>query len=65
MNGHIAKPVDAERLRKPFFQLYGEMKDLSRKNDLHKMIRKGGVSYDYVTGAGCSDDSEYVDDNSF
>ena len=20
---------------------------------MHKMIRKGGVSYDYVTGAGC------------
>ena len=49
-----------KRLRKPFFQLYGEMKDLSRKNDLHKMIRKGDVSYDYVIGAGCSDDSGYV-----
>lgn len=26
---------------------------------MHKMIRKGGVSYDYVTGAGCSADSGY------
>lgn len=30
---------------------------------MHKMIRKGDVSYDYVIGAGCSDDSGYVDDN--
>lgn len=26
-------------------------------------MRKGGVSHDYVTGAGCSDDSDMSDDN--
>ena len=35
-------------------------KEEKKNNDLHKVIRKGGVSYDYVTGAGCSNDSGYV-----
>ena len=29
-------------------------------NNFHKVMRKGGVSHDYVSGAGCSDDSGYV-----
>ena len=32
----------------------------SRNDNFCKVMRKGGASHDYVTGSGCSDDSEYV-----
>lgn len=46
-----------KNLNKPIGNLVG----IINKGKIRKiMIRKGGVLYDYVTGAGCSDDSGYV-----